>query len=399
MAESNADTKVGEDLVVGDSINVSNVGDVVRQRNLTEKGLNYQIEMKQRKFRNLISTWRRKASNLECLLSERAEVDKIKSERDSAIQVMFEISNVYYELDELLIQIGQMGSKYEIFEDIEREHYLLIKRVSEFARCADETGSKSNFEGSERKSKSRSSLSSSSSIKADAAAKVASLQAKLKYIEVKAKYKTALEKIKCEIAGAESKAIDKMSRGGSVKFDEDLPDESVKYTEEFVQAHSNPPVEPSNISGAGYSTHTTWTNLGARPTPLVPDVSASIPFVPSTDFNSTAQPAVTLPSGGEGGVPDSTAQVDKFVKVIAEQVTLSRLPVPEPGIFSGDPLQYPGWKCALDTLLENKGIPSSEKIYYLKKYLSGPPREALEGYFLIPSDNTYVEARKLLEDR
>ncbi|KAJ8038832.1 hypothetical protein HOLleu_16372 [Holothuria leucospilota] len=311
---------------------------------------------------------------------------------------MFELASVYYDLDELLAQADQIGSKYDIFEKIESEHYALIKKVSEFTRYADETESNSSFKGSKGKSKSQSSRSSFS-IKADAAVQAASLQAKLKYIDVKARYKTELEKIKLEIAGAESKAVDEVNKGMSINLAEELPDESVRYTEEFVQAHSNPHVEPStsNVSGPGYDTRTTWTNIGARPSPFVPDFSTSIP-VASSGFNPTVLPIVTT-SQSTVPVSEPSSQVDNFAKVLAEQVTLHRLPIPEPGIFDGDPLQYPGWKCALDTLLENKGIPPSEKIYYLKKYLSGPPREALEGYFLVPSNNTYSEARKLLEAR
>ncbi|PIK43228.1 hypothetical protein BSL78_19919 [Apostichopus japonicus] len=104
--------------------------------------------------------------------------------------------------------------------------------------------------------------------------------------------------------------------------------------------------------------------------------------------------------GGNNDQPTATrANLGNLTNDFLYQVSLNRLPVPEPEIFSGDPLQYPGWKCAIDLLLENKGIPPSEKIYYLKRYLSGPPKDALEGYFLVPSDSTYIEVRKLLDDR
>ena len=78
---------------------------------------------------------------------------------------------------------------------------------------------------------------------------------------------------------------------------------------------------------------------------------------------------------------------------------MGRLPPPEPGIFAGDPLHYPGWKGAFCTLIERRGIPSSEKLHYLKRYLGGAAKEAVEGYLLLSSPDAYEEAKELLEKR
>lgn len=60
----------------------------IRQRTLTEKGQQYQIEQGEHKFRNLISTWRRRASEIECLLSEQGDISQVKGLRDIAMSVM-----------------------------------------------------------------------------------------------------------------------------------------------------------------------------------------------------------------------------------------------------------------------------------------------------------------------
>lgn len=146
---------------------------VTRQRNYTEKGLQYQIDQKQQKFRSLISQWRKCAGKIECLLSEQStEVPSIKKERDLAMSVMSDISNVYYDLDQLLLLAGSVGSNYEVFEKVECDHLALIKRVTEFIK---------DVEGSESRSKShsRSSRSGGSSLGSNAEAKAASLRAKL----------------------------------------------------------------------------------------------------------------------------------------------------------------------------------------------------------------------------
>ena len=95
----------------------------------------------------------------------------------------------------------------------------------------------------------------------------------------------------------------------------------------------------------------------------------------------------------------SQQQICELTRSFAEQVSLSRLPVLEPTIFNEDPLKFPGWKSSFDTLIDQKGIPSNERIHYLKRYLTGAALEAIEGYFLLSTDDAYVEARMLLEQR
>lgn len=66
---------------------------------------------------------------------------------------------------------------------------------------------------------------------------------------------------------------------------------------------------------------------------------------------------------------------------------------------SGDPLSYPGWKSAFQILIEQRQIPVSERLHYLKRYVSGPVKDVIEGYFLLSSDTAYEEAKKTLDKR
>ena len=43
----------------------------------------------------------------------------------------------------------------------------------------------------------------------------------------------------------------------------------------------------------------------------------------------------------------------ELVKSLAEQVSLSRLPPPEPSMFYGNLMRYPSWKIAFQTLIEH----------------------------------------------
>lgn len=107
-----------------------------------------------------------------------------------------------------------------------------------------------------------------------------------------------------------------------------------------------------------------------------------------------------VPSNTVTSSPSKTEQgLIELAKTLADQVNLSRLPSPEPSIFSGDPLSYPGWKSAFQILIEQRKIPPSERIHYLKRYVTGPVRDTIEGYFILPSDKAYEEAKKTLDKR
>lgn len=89
----------------------------------------------------------------------------------------------------------------------------------------------------------------------------------------------------------------------------------------------------------------------------------------------------------------------EFAKTLAESFSVSRLPAPEPAVFCGDPLRYKNWEMSFQTLIGRKNIPASEKIYYLQKYVGGPAKEVIEGYFLLSTEEAYQSALNILEER
>ena len=133
------------------------------------------------------------------------------------------------------------------------------------------------------------------------------------------------------------------------------------------------------------SSSTNATNLGHTAVQSCVVGSSITYFVPSSTLSSS---------------PSKTEQcLIELAKTLADQVSLSRLPSPEPSIFSGDPLSYPGWKSAFKILIEQRQIPPSDRIHYLKRYVSGPVRDVIEGFFLLPSEKAYEEAKKTFDKR
>ena len=88
-----------------------------------------------------------------------------------------------------------------------------------------------------------------------------------------------------------------------------------------------------------------------------------------------------------------------IAEAIAEGMEAARLPTPHLTVFSGDPLGWPTWKVAFETVIEKRATNSNEKMLYLLQYLSGPPKKIVEGYQFVQAGDAYEEAKKVLERR
>ena len=97
--------------------------------------------------------------------------------------------------------------------------------------------------------------------------------------------------------------------------------------------------------------------------------------------------------------PETKTDIDVIAKVFADAINLNKLPVAEPAIFYGNPLEYPVWKSSFDTLIGCKRIDPGEKIHYLKRYLGGSAKSCVEGMFFFNTETAYSKARDLLEMR
>ena len=98
----------------------------------------------------------------------------------------------------------------------------------------------------------------------------------------------------------------------------------------------------------------------------------------------------------QGSLPDV---MDSLAQVLSQQSAMNRLPPPEPGIFTGNPLEYQAWKQSFDHLVNQSPIAPVEKLHYLRRYVSGEAKECIEGYLLESSDASYYDAKDRLEQR
>ena len=105
-----------------------------------------------------------------------------------------------------------------------------------------------------------------------------------------------------------------------------------------------------------------------------------------------------------GGSPPSSvsgkaANESLVAQALADAIDKNRLPVPTPKVFSGNPMEFIGFKRSFKTLIENKGVSAEEKIYYLQQYVAGDARDAIAGCFYGTNESDYQHAWETLERR
>lgn len=88
-----------------------------------------------------------------------------------------------------------------------------------------------------------------------------------------------------------------------------------------------------------------------------------------------------------------------LVSILAEAISANRLPTPEPTLVTGEPLKFKDWQLSFETLIKRNNIPKNERLYYLRKYLGGPAKRAVEGFLLVGTDEAYDTAWEVLENR
>lgn len=71
----------------------------------------------------------------------------------------------------------------------------------------------------------------------------------------------------------------------------------------------------------------------------------------------------------------------------------------EPAVFQGNHLEFADWEIDFDSYVQSEGLSGKEKLRYLKKYVNGPAKECIAGYFILNTEEAYFHARKQLKER
>nr|XP_015830265.2 uncharacterized protein LOC107395402 [Nothobranchius furzeri] len=88
-----------------------------------------------------------------------------------------------------------------------------------------------------------------------------------------------------------------------------------------------------------------------------------------------------------------------LVQALKESLAMTRLPIPEPFTFTGDPLKFTEWSTCFKALIETSCTNSAHKLFYLKKYINGEALGVLEGTFYRSDEEAYNQAWDALNNR
>ena len=416
-----------------------------RSRKPTEKGVWWQIETLQNNFRRAVSAWRSKCNSVTILLSDSKNVEEIRGSRYALVECMCEITSIYNHIKRLITESESIVQEHsDLIRDIEQEvtqkyetyeaeNSKIVTDISYRIRDLEDEKSERSSKRSARSRSMRSHVSSrhsNVSHRSDTAMKAAELKTKLKYMGLEAKAQLELDKIRTirELESTEAKleVLDKETSGSVLdEAKRSLPNLDVigKYldqTENVLNIHENVPeatdaktinhqhnVEPVD------SSHEKIDRLSVD---LNPDATVFVPEFQKQSFTAETSQNITHITSSKKPIYDkpivsdnvtlaashqqfSSSDVTDLAKSFAEQVSLSRLPPPEPPIFNGDPLRYPAWKASFQTLIEQRRIPALERIHYLRRYVGDSVREVIENFFLVTSDDAYSDAKALLDKR
>ncbi|XP_070203690.1 uncharacterized protein [Littorina saxatilis] len=94
-----------------------------------------------------------------------------------------------------------------------------------------------------------------------------------------------------------------------------------------------------------------------------------------------------------------SAESQTLVKSLAEALTISRLPIPRPTVFKGDPLAYPAWIAAFQHLVRSDAVRPEDKMLILRDHVEGPAKEAVGDLYYELSETSYTRALDILKDR
>ena len=473
------------------------------ERSLTDRGLQYQLEVKERAVSSAVARWRRKADEIEAMMREEEDIAVIKC----AVQ---ELSSCFTTCEEKVDDLFTVDpSCPTTLEGIMERHHEIVRRVGAQSRiCKSE-------KASTRSRRSRG--SSSASIGMKAAAKAAEISAQLQYFkqeqelekqqmeisqqqqlqqqelekqQMEIKQKQQMLVLERELAQEKAKlqAVREHSQASSELSDADdtlakLPVDTSRV-EKYVQRHSLTEQElvasettlhvdkavTTNVHSSGDPTDHRVTNAAApvsttaEPSFAIQGQSATVDFadlhitdrttasppginsrasLPAHTLNPWAAPylppvfgvhrsqigyqppvmstSVSIPAYqrnyssdkvpplGNTSAPDTScdrqhsngprSDLTLLAQAITEQNNAARLPPPEPGVFSGNPLEYNAWKRSFELLIEQKSISPGEKLYYLRRYVAGEAKECIDGFLLESTDCAYADAKDRLNER
>ena len=367
------------------------------------------LKQLQQEFHTASKNWRKQINNLHYLLVNERNVETLEQGTQILIKFMNELAETQERLDKVMESEVEKITLFGRFETMSNETNVMLKEVgavlSELKKNDDDRQSIASSRYSRKSKSSRGSASSTTSStrqrRIDLEEELASLKARMDMVKVKENLdianRKALEEIerkKMEIEREEKRIKEQIENATEkYKFSKELAEKKARIDvcKRFEEELVLPDLQDNDHNSVEEHIRKF---LDAQPNPAV-----EVPEI----LDANDQPnCMTEPATGSEEPPSNPDLLQVQLQTISRLLEIqnqNRLPLPEPGIFTGDPLKYPVWVKALETLIESRAINSAEKLHFLGKYVSGEAKSVVEGFMLLDGDDAYEKAKKQLSKR
>ena len=156
-----------------------------------------------------------------------------------------------------------------------------------------------------------------------------------------------------------------------------------------------PRLSLSNSRGENYVVHSN------------PDSHLSLDNTNTDDHNTcTSSTTPTNPNSSDNSrahasnVNSNCLNHASLSATLAYAFQASKMPTPEPEVFSGQVLKYNDWNKSFRRFIDsNPTFTPSDKLFYLSKYTGGEVADIVHGYYTLDDDNAYDVIRDIIHNR
>ena len=404
-----------------------------RKRTPTEKGYLYQVDIKRSNLRTKKCDLVKRMRGTLLKRGQSTKLVEFKKEFSEA-QVMYSEFQDMVEEIKVFVKPGESMEGIErIIDQLEREwknfdcdirsEIKYLEFVEQQKEDASSETSKVPSRVSRKSHKSKlSSISDAEDERIQLQKEEAALKAKLAYIEKERKLvlehkKTELTKLEQERKLKELRVQSELAQNQArlnvclsserenVLEDQDLnsvpAEDKDKDMDKFL--NSIPITSKSDLSPGQQEPIYSSTQInGAQPTSGSPLVNHGVYSALSPNATPFQPHSVVLERCMDKLVETSSKLVAATVEqnLVNRQLAISgQLPKISIPVFSGDPLEYPTWNSSFSALIDSKPMDAQTKLNFLHQYIAGKPKQVVDEYMLIGTEDAYQSARSLLKER
>ena len=406
-----------------------------RPRTLTEKGLEYHINVKTKNLKAKKHQFTKQVRSTLLLRGQNKHVDQIKQEFSKARVLLGEFYDIIEELRDIVSDHKDKSEIISLKEQIEREWKDFDKDMrDEIIYLENLMVEERRIEACSRvssksKKSSRSSKTKASSVKSSKLyleQEQAALKVKLAYME---EAKLKLEQRKVEVQKADQEERLKKLRihseiaqnraklnvcianenedNDNIDLEPFLECTDQSNAKELVMKKFLDSVPSQPMSDKCDDQHHFEDQACTTVNQNLLQSTTQHPLLNKANKPQVAHNSLNMQENMLGKCLEKLVDVNsKLTTATLEQNHMNRkleltrqLPNISIPVFNGDPLQYPIWHSSFDAFIDSKLMDAKTKLNFLNQFVTGKPKKIVEHFLLIGSEDAYKSSKAILHER